>query len=33
VPEDAGYATLYLMSDEATQVSGEQFGVDGRGLR
>jgi NAD(P)-dependent dehydrogenase (short-subunit alcohol dehydrogenase family) len=33
VPEDAAYATLYLISDEASQVSGEQFGVDGRGLR
>lgn len=33
VPEDAAYAVLYLVSDEACQVSGEQFGVDGRGIR
>jgi NAD(P)-dependent dehydrogenase (short-subunit alcohol dehydrogenase family) len=33
VPEDAAYAALYLLSDEASQVSGEQLGVDGRGLR
>lgn len=33
VPEDSGYACLYLLSDEASQVTGEQFGVDGRGLR
>jgi NAD(P)-dependent dehydrogenase (short-subunit alcohol dehydrogenase family) len=33
VPEDAAYAVLYLVSDEASQVSGEQFGVDGRGMR
>lgn len=33
IPEDAAYAVLYLISDEATQVSGEQLGVDGRGMR
>ncbi len=33
VPEDAAYLVLYLVSDEASQVSGEQIGVDGRGLR
>jgi NAD(P)-dependent dehydrogenase (short-subunit alcohol dehydrogenase family) len=33
VPDDAAYACLYLLSDEASQVSGEQLGVDGRGLR
>jgi NAD(P)-dependent dehydrogenase (short-subunit alcohol dehydrogenase family) len=33
IPDDAAYAVLYLVSDEATQVSGEQLGVDGRGLR
>lgn len=33
VPEDAAYAVLYLVSEEASQVSGEQLGVDGRGLR
>lgn len=32
-PEDSGYAALYLLSDESEQVSGEQFGVDGRGCR
>lgn len=33
VPEDAGYLVLFLVSDEANQVNGEQIGVDGRGLR
>jgi NAD(P)-dependent dehydrogenase (short-subunit alcohol dehydrogenase family) len=33
VPEDAAYAVLYLMSDEASQVSGDAINVDGRGLR
>ncbi len=33
VPEDAAYAVLYLISDEATQVSGELMNVDGRGVR
>lgn len=29
LPEDAAYAVLYLMSDEATQVSGDVINVDG----
>lgn len=33
VPEDAAYAVLYLMSDEASQVSGDLLNVDGRGIR
>jgi len=33
VPEDAAYAVLYLVSDEATQVNGDVLNVDGRGLR
>lgn len=33
VPEDAAYLVLFLVSDEANQVNGEQIGVDGRGLR
>lgn len=33
VPEDAAYAVLYLMSDEASQVSGDLLNVDGRGVR
>jgi NAD(P)-dependent dehydrogenase (short-subunit alcohol dehydrogenase family) len=33
IPEDAAYAILYLVSDEATQVSGELMNVDGRGPR
>lgn len=33
VPEDAGYLVLFLISDEANQINGEQIGVDGRGLR
>ncbi|MBM3457722.1 MAG: glucose 1-dehydrogenase [Armatimonadetes bacterium] len=33
VPEDAAYACLYLLSDEANQVSGDLLNVDGRGLR
>ncbi|HTE18318.1 MAG TPA: oxidoreductase [Armatimonadota bacterium] len=33
VPEDAAYAVLYLISDEATQVSGDLLNVDGRGVR
>ena len=33
VPEDAAYACLYLISDEASQVSGDLLNVDGRGLR
>jgi NAD(P)-dependent dehydrogenase (short-subunit alcohol dehydrogenase family) len=33
VPEDAAYAVLYLVSDEASQVSGDLLNVDGRGLR
>src|SRR5690606_7801933 len=32
-PEDAAYAVLYLMSDEASQVSGDLLNVDGRGIR
>jgi NAD(P)-dependent dehydrogenase (short-subunit alcohol dehydrogenase family) len=32
-PEDAAYACLYLLSDEANQVSGDLLNVDGRGLR
>jgi NAD(P)-dependent dehydrogenase (short-subunit alcohol dehydrogenase family) len=33
IPEDAAYAVLYLVSDEATQVSGDLINVDGRGIR
>jgi len=33
IPEDAAYAVLYLLSDEASQVSGDLLNVDGRGLR
>jgi NAD(P)-dependent dehydrogenase (short-subunit alcohol dehydrogenase family) len=33
VPEDAAYAALFLISDEASQISGDQINVDGRGLR
>lgn len=33
VPEDAAYAVLYLVSDEASQVSGDLLNVDGRGVR
>ncbi len=33
VPEDAAYACLYLLSDEANQVSGQEMHVDGRGVR
>lgn len=33
VPEDAAYATLYLLSDEASQVNGDLLNVDGRGGR
>ena len=33
IPEDAAYAVLYLVSDEASQVSGELMNVDGRGVR
>jgi NAD(P)-dependent dehydrogenase (short-subunit alcohol dehydrogenase family) len=33
VPEDAAYAVLYLISDEASQVNGDLLNVDGRGLR
>jgi len=33
VPEDAAYAVLYLVSDEASQVNGDLINVDGRGLR
>lgn len=33
VPEDAAYAVLYLISDEASQVSGDLLNVDGRGVR
>ncbi|MFN3653041.1 MAG: SDR family NAD(P)-dependent oxidoreductase [Armatimonadota bacterium] len=33
VPEDAAYACLYLLSDEASQVSGDLLNVDGRGIR
>ena len=33
VPEDAGNLVLFLISDEANQINGEQIGVDGRGLR
>lgn len=33
VPEDSAYAVLYLVSDEANQVSGDVINVDGRGLR
>lgn len=33
VPEDAGYAVLYLMSGEASQVTGETINVDGRSHR
>jgi 3-oxoacyl-[acyl-carrier protein] reductase len=32
-PDDIANTCLYLLSDEASQVSGEQLGVDGRGLR
>ena len=32
-PEDAAYACLYLLSDEANQVSGDLLNVDGRSLR
>lgn len=32
-PRDAAYAALFLLSDEARHVSGEQLGVDGKGLR
>jgi NAD(P)-dependent dehydrogenase (short-subunit alcohol dehydrogenase family) len=33
VPEDAAYAVLYLVSDEASQVNGDVLNVDGRGMR
>lgn len=33
VPDDAAYAVLYLISDEASQVSGDLLNVDGRGVR
>lgn len=33
VPADAAYAVVYLVSDEATQVSGDLINVDGRGIR
>jgi NAD(P)-dependent dehydrogenase (short-subunit alcohol dehydrogenase family) len=33
VPEDAAYATLFLISDESSQVNGDLMNVDGRGLR
>lgn len=33
VPEDAAYATLFLISDESSQISGDMMNVDGRGLR
>jgi len=33
VPTDAGYAVLYLVSDEASQVNGDLINVDGRGMR
>lgn len=33
VPEDAAYACLFLISDEASQINGDQINVDGRGLR
>lgn len=33
VPEDAAYAVLYLVSDEASQVNGDLINVDGRGIR
>lgn len=32
-PDDAAYAVLYLVSDEASQVSGDLLNVDGRGIR
>lgn len=31
LPEDAAYACLYLISDEASQINGDLFNVDGRG--
>lgn len=31
VPEDAAYAVLWLISDEASQVNGDTLNVDGRG--
>lgn len=33
VPEDAAYACLFLISDEASQINGDQINVDGRGMR
>lgn len=33
VPEDAAYAALFLVSDEANQINGDLINVDGRGMR
>jgi NAD(P)-dependent dehydrogenase (short-subunit alcohol dehydrogenase family) len=33
VPEDAAYTCLFLISDEASQINGDQINVDGRGMR
>jgi NAD(P)-dependent dehydrogenase (short-subunit alcohol dehydrogenase family) len=33
VPEDAAYTCLFLISDEANQINGDQINVDGRGMR
>ncbi len=32
-PEDAAYVVLFLISDEASQISGDLINVDGRGIR
>jgi NAD(P)-dependent dehydrogenase (short-subunit alcohol dehydrogenase family) len=33
LPEDAAYTCLFLISDEANQINGDQINVDGRGMR